>query len=117
MRDDIQDRQTSDAKIIELRKSANRYINDVSRWKRRHTACTQQAQNLKRHYQQYKDETDWESFWTLNKYQKWKARKLNSRQIILNLQNNPLLGNMAKARRQPLYDSIGTIFAKHDTFT
>ena len=41
------------------------------------------------HYQQYKDETDWKSFWTLNKYQKWKARELNSRQIILNLQNNP----------------------------
>ena len=29
-----------------------------------------------------------------NRYQKWKTRELNSRQIILNLQNNPL-GNMA----------------------
>jgi hypothetical protein len=69
----------------------------VGRWRRRHTACTQQAQNLKRHYQQYKDETDWEAFWALNKYQKWKARELNSRQIIFNLQNNPPppLANMA----------------------
>ena len=49
---------------------------------------------MKTHYQQYKDETDWEAFWTLNKYQKWKAREINSRQIILNLQNNPL-ANMA----------------------
>ncbi|GBC38333.1 hypothetical protein GLOIN_2v1772633 [Rhizophagus irregularis DAOM 181602=DAOM 197198] len=32
--------------------------------------------------------------WVFNRYQKWKARELNSRQIILNLQNNPL-GNMA----------------------
>jgi len=52
LRDERQARQTGDAKIIELRKSAHRYINDVGRWKRRHTACIQQAQNLKRHYQQ-----------------------------------------------------------------
>ncbi|CAB4426468.1 unnamed protein product [Rhizophagus irregularis] len=32
--------------------------------------------------------------WVFNRYQKWKARELNSRQIILNLQNNPLR-NMA----------------------
>src|SRR6266542_6737728 len=32
--------------------------------------------------------------WAFNRYQKWKARELISRQIILNLQNNPL-GNMA----------------------
>ncbi|CAB5380045.1 unnamed protein product [Rhizophagus irregularis] len=32
--------------------------------------------------------------WVFNRYQKWKARELNSRQIILNLQNNPP-GNMA----------------------
>src|SRR6266542_1603216 len=32
--------------------------------------------------------------WVFNRYQKWKARELISRQIILNLQNNPL-GNMA----------------------
>ncbi|GES90035.1 hypothetical protein GLOIN_2v1772633 [Rhizophagus clarus] len=52
-----------------------------------------------------------------NRYQKWKARELNSRQIIFNLQNNPLLGNMAEARRQPLYDSIETIFSKHEQYT
>jgi hypothetical protein len=35
--------------------------------------------------------------WVFNQYQKWKARELNSRQIILNLQNNPLanMANMA----------------------
>lgn len=33
--------------------------------------------------------------WVFNRYQKWKVRELNSRQIILNLQNNPLQGNMA----------------------
>src|SRR5437764_2811034 len=87
-------------------------------WRRRYTACTQQAQNLKRHYQQYKDETDWEAFWTLNKYQKWKARELNSRQIILNLQNNPpQIANMAEARCQPIYNIIRPIFAKHDQYT
>jgi hypothetical protein len=32
--------------------------------------------------------------WIFNRYQKWKAREINSRQIILNLQINPL-GNMA----------------------
>src|SRR3954469_5108775 len=32
--------------------------------------------------------------WVFNRYQKWKIRELNSRQIILNLQNNPP-GNMA----------------------
>ncbi|GES93459.1 hypothetical protein GLOIN_2v1772633 [Rhizophagus clarus] len=70
--------------------------------------------------QRRKAEADLAEFnwaFVFNKYQKWKGRELNSRQIILNLQNNPLLGNMAEARRQPLYDSIGTIFAKHDPFT
>ena len=41
-----QARQEGDAKINELRRSAHRYINDVGRWKRRHRACAQQAQNL-----------------------------------------------------------------------
>jgi uncharacterized protein YbgA (DUF1722 family) len=54
--------------------------------------------------------------WAFNRYQKWKARELISRQIILNLQNNPL-GNMAEARRQPLYNIIGPIFAKHEQYT
>jgi hypothetical protein len=27
--------------------------------------------------------------WIFNRYQKWKAKELNSRQIIFNLQNNP----------------------------
>ena len=61
------------------------------------------------HYQQYKDETDWEAFWTLNKYQKWKARELNSRQIILNLQNNPL-GNMAAI--QDVMNAMAPILAQ-----
>src|SRR4051794_33029104 len=67
LRDKRQARQAGDAKINELRRSAHRYINNVGKWRQRHTACTQQAQNLKRHYQQCKDETDWNAFWTLNK--------------------------------------------------
>src|SRR5436190_1050663 len=51
-----------------------------------------------------------------DRYLKWKARELNSRQIILNLQNNPL-GNMAEARRQTIYNIIGPIFAKHEPYT
>ena len=54
-----------------------------------------------------------------NRYQKWKARKINLRQIILNLQNNLLINppNMAEARRQPIYNTIATIFAKHEQYT
>ena len=44
---------------------------------------------MKTHYQNHKADADWAEFWALNRYQKWKARELNSRQIILNLQNNP----------------------------
>src|SRR3989337_319880 len=55
--------------------------------------------------------------WVFNRYQKWKAREINSRQIIFNLQINNPLGNMAEARRQPLYNIIGTIFAKHEPYT
>ena len=43
---------------------------------------------MKTHYQNHKADADWAEFWALNRYQKWKARELNSRQIILNLQNN-----------------------------
>src|SRR5215471_15960934 len=47
--------------------------------------------------QRYKNNADLAEFnrvWVFNKYHKWKARELNSRQIIFNLQNNPI-GNMA----------------------
>jgi hypothetical protein len=38
--------------------------------------------------------------WVFNRYQKLKAREINFRQIILNLQNNSLINppNMAEAR-------------------
>ena len=94
LNDERRARQHSDVEKNDLRRISQRYFNDIERWQRRHTACIQQTQNLKRHYHQYKDETDWESFWILNRYQKWKTRELNSRKIILNLQNNPL-ANMA----------------------
>ena len=67
-----------------------RNVREKCWWKRRYTACAQQIQNLKTHYQNHKADADWAEFWALNRYQKWKARELNSRQIILNLQNNPL---------------------------
>ncbi|RIA99091.1 hypothetical protein C1645_811826 [Glomus cerebriforme] len=56
--------------------------------------------------------------WVFNQYQKWKAREINSWQIIIiNLQNNLLLENMAEARRQPLYDIIVTTFSKYNQYT
>ena len=45
----------------------------------------------------HKAEADLAEFnraWVFNRYQKWKAQEINSRQIILNLQINPS-GNMA----------------------
>ena len=47
--------------------------------------------NLRTEYQQ----AEFNRAWVFNRYQKWKTREINSRQIILNLQNNPLLANMA----------------------
>ncbi len=49
---------------------------------------------LSRRYKAEADLAEFNRAWVFNKYQKWKARELNSRQIILNLQNNPP-GNMA----------------------
>jgi hypothetical protein len=95
-RDERRERQLGDAEIIDLRNTVCRNVREKCWWKRRYTAYAHQARNLKRYYQQYKDETDWDAFWALNKYQKWKARELNSRQIIFNLQNNPPpIANMA----------------------
>ena len=62
LNDERRARQHSDVEKNDLRRISQRYFNDIERWRRRHTACIQQAQNLKRHYHQYKDETDWESF-------------------------------------------------------
>src|SRR2546429_5069287 len=88
-RDERRVRQLGDADIIDLRRMVCRNIREKCQWRRRYTACAQQIQNLKTHYQNYKADADWAEFWALNRYQKWKARELNSRQIILNLQNNP----------------------------
>src|ERR1043166_3848099 len=88
-RDERRARQLGDAKIIDLRRIVCRNVHEKCRWRRRYTACAQQAKSLKTHYQNHKANADWAEFWALNRYQKWKARELNSRQIILNLQNNP----------------------------
>src|SRR4051812_18989038 len=114
--DERRARQQRDDEINNLKDTVCENVYEKCWWKRRHTACIQQAQNLKRYYQQYKDESDWKAFWILNKYQKWKARELNSRQIILNLQNNPL-GNMADARRLPVLNLIAPILAKTKPYT
>src|SRR5919205_1375594 len=58
---------------------------------------TQEKTALRILYRKYKADAELAEFnraWAFNRYQKWKARELNSRQNILNLQNNPL-GNMA----------------------
>ncbi|CAB5370398.1 unnamed protein product [Rhizophagus irregularis] len=51
--------------------------------------------------------------WVFNRYQKWKARELNSRQIILNLQNNPL-GNMAAL--QDVMSAMAPLLAREDAY-
>jgi hypothetical protein len=53
--------------------------------------------------QRRKAEADLAEFnraWVFNRYQKWKARELNSRQIIFNLQNNlPNMANMVDVNK------------------
>ena len=88
-RDERRARQHRDEKIIDLRYMVCENVYEKCWWRRRYTACAQQAKSLKTHYQNHKADADWAEFWALNRYQKWKARELNSRQIILNLQNNP----------------------------
>src|SRR6266496_5423099 len=51
-------------------------------------------QLINRRHKVEADLAEFNRVWAFNRYQKWKARELISRQIILNLQNNPL-GNMA----------------------
>ena len=121
-RDERQARQQRDDEIINLRDTVCENVYEKCWWKRRYTACTQQAQNLKRYYRQSRNDIgllEYNRDRLFNRYQKWKAREINSRQIILNLQNNPLINppNMAEARRQPLYNTIATIFAKHEQYT
>src|SRR5215470_16835682 len=49
------------------------------------------------------------------RYEKWKAKEKNSRQIILALQNNPLL-NMAEARRLPVLKLMVPALAKFQPY-
>ncbi|PKY43499.1 hypothetical protein RhiirA4_457494 [Rhizophagus irregularis] len=51
--------------------------------------------------------------WVFNRYQKWKARELNSRQIILNLQNNPP-GNMAGI--QDVMNAMAPLLAREEPY-
>lgn len=93
----------------------------TQRVERRNHILLQEKVALQLLNRRHKAEADLAEFnwaWIFNQYQKWKAWEINSRQIILNLQNNPLNNplNMAEARQQPLYDLIGTIFSKHESF-
>ncbi|GBB99066.1 hypothetical protein RclHR1_03400018 [Rhizophagus clarus] len=55
------------------------------------------------------DLTEFNRTFVFNRYQKWKGRELNSRQIILNLQNNPP-GNMATI--QDVMHTLAPLFAQ-----
>ncbi|GBB92822.1 hypothetical protein RclHR1_20600007 [Rhizophagus clarus] len=48
------------------------------------------------------------------RYEKWKAKEKNSRQIILALQNNPL--NMAEGRRLPVLKLMAPALAKFQPY-
>src|SRR5215216_3419598 len=94
----------------------------TQRAERRNHILLQEKVGLRLINRRHKAEADLAEFnraWVFNRYQKWKAREINSRQIILNLQNYPLINppNMAEARRQPIYNTIATIFAKHEQYT
>src|SRR3954466_15684874 len=69
-KDERRARQQRDDEINNLRDTVCENVYEKCWRHRRHTACAQQAQNLKRYYQQYKDESDWKAFWVLNRYQK-----------------------------------------------
>jgi hypothetical protein len=94
----------------------------TQRAERRNFILLQEKVGLQLINQRHKAEADLAEFnrsWVFNRYEKWKAREINSRQIILNLQNNPLINppNMTEARYQPIYNAIATIFAKHEQYT
>ncbi|CAI2193588.1 8234_t:CDS:2, partial [Funneliformis geosporum] len=54
-RDERQARQQRDDEIINLRDTVCENVYEKCWWKRRYTACTQQAQNLKRYYLGFAD--------------------------------------------------------------
>src|SRR5215217_6722334 len=86
----------------------------TQRAERRNHMLLQEKVGLRLINRRHKAEADLAEFnraWVFNRYQKWKAREINSWQIILNLQNNPLINppNMAEARHQPIYNTIATI--------
>ena len=70
-------------------------------------------QILSRRYKAEADLAEFNRAWVFNQYQKWKARELNSRQIILNLQNNPL-GNMASI--QDVMNAMAPLLAREDPY-
>ena len=56
--------------------------------------------------------------WAFNRYQKWKARELISRQNINNLQQHLFtLRNMAEARREPIFTALAPILGKIEQYT
>ena len=82
LRDERQARQQRDDEINYLRDTVCENVYEKCWWKRRYTACTQQAQNLKRYYRQSRNDIgllEYNRDRLFNRYQKWKAREVNSR--------------------------------------
>ena len=72
----------------------NRMINNIARKQTRIGELLGEKLALQLIYQRCKAEVDLAEFnraWVFNRYQKWKAREINSRQNILNLQGQILL--------------------------
>src|SRR3954470_15802495 len=116
-KDERQARQQRDDEINNLRDAVCENVYEKCWWKRRHTACAQQAQNLKRYYRQAQADIgllEYNRDRVYNRYEKWKAKEINSRQIILNLQNNPP-GNMVTV--QDVTISLAPLIAQIPHYT
>ena len=82
LRDERQARQQRDDEINYLRDTVCENVYEKCWWRRKYTACTQQAQNLKRYYRQSRNDIgllEYNRDRLFNRYQKWKAREVNSR--------------------------------------
>jgi uncharacterized protein YoxC len=92
LNDERRAHQHSNARIFDLRRTVYRNVRERCKWRRRYETCAQQAQNLKRYYRNGRADIgllEYNRDRIYDRYLKWKAKELNSRQIILNLQNNP----------------------------
>src|SRR5262249_39038669 len=91
--DERRARQDADANADDLRDMVCENIYEKCWWRRRYTGCVQQAHYLRGYYQNTIGLLEYNRDRVHDRYLKWKAKELNSRQIIQNLQNNPP-GNM-----------------------